>query len=102
MEDKSVFITHESKDLMFKLRSAVVQEFIHEWIFLHNNADNTYSLEVSSETGSPLSEENHLNVKAFIEKFLIDNDKSAGKKNKKVAKKTEKLRGAAGKTEILA
>jgi hypothetical protein len=105
MEENTVFVTHKSKELMLKLRSAVVWEFIKEakiWIFLHKNREETYSLEVSTEGGNQLSEQKQLSVKAFIEKFMIDNDKSIQVKSKKVSKKHSKTELSAGKTEILA
>ena len=105
MEENTVFATHKSKELMLKLRSAVVWEFIKEtkvWIFLHKNKDETYSLEVSTEGGSQLNEQKQLSVKAFVEKFMIDNDKSTQVKSKKSSKKQVKFEAPEGKTEILA
>lgn len=98
MNEKTVFVTHKDKLLMQKLRSAVVNEFLGEWIFLHNNQDETSTLEVCNNHGGMLSDENFNKIKMFVDKFMIDNDNSSKPKNKKSGKKELPV----AKTEILA
>ncbi len=69
---EDILVKNENRELMLKLRHEVSKTFSHVWIFLYNDNNQQWGLEVTNTWGSKLPQDIRAKVEEFVEKFMLE------------------------------
>lgn len=72
IENNDTFLMNDkSKDLMVKLRSAIIKDFKDAWIYLYKMESN-YELYAANRWGGSLDDDEASELKLFVTDFMLD------------------------------